>query len=89
MHCDIVVGVMRDRILLIGGNVMNAIALTIAPSQSTGRIRSTAQRPWFGVLKLKARDDRAPACPTPRGNVSASRPTSSPVFNPDRERNEP
>lgn len=63
MHCDIVVGVMRDRILLIGGNVMNAIALTIAPSQSTGRIRSTAQRPWFGVLKLKAPDDARAGLP--------------------------
>lgn len=54
MHCDIVVGLLPDRALLIGGNVMNAIALTVAPADREGRIKPNAHRPWFGVMKLKA-----------------------------------
>jgi hypothetical protein len=57
MHCDIVVGVLPDRILLIGGNVMNTVALTVAPADALGRIRPNAQRNWFGVMKLNAPDD--------------------------------
>lgn len=58
MHCDIVVGLLPDRALLIGGNVMNAIALTIAPADRQGRILPNARRSWFGVMKLKAPEDK-------------------------------
>ncbi|WP_342360972.1 DUF2272 domain-containing protein [Terrarubrum flagellatum] len=58
MHCDIVVGKLRDRVLLIGGNVINAVTLTIALADAKGRVKSTALRPWFGVMKLKVPEDK-------------------------------
>ncbi|OJY38550.1 MAG: hypothetical protein BGP06_08610 [Rhizobiales bacterium 65-9] len=57
MHCDVVAGLLPDRALLIGGNVMNAVMLTVAPADRRGRILHNPHRAWFGVMKLKAPDD--------------------------------
>lgn len=58
MHCDIVVGGAPDRLYLIGGNVQNAVSLTVAPLR-VGRIEPNAFRRWFGLFKLRAPADAA------------------------------
>ncbi|MGL4323027.1 MAG: DUF2272 domain-containing protein [Beijerinckiaceae bacterium] len=57
MHCDIIVGFAADRIFLIGGNVNNAVTLTVAPRNRDGTIKATQQRPWFGLMQLNAPPD--------------------------------
>lgn len=59
MHCDLIVGLLPDRILLIGGNVQNAVTMTIAPRARNGAALATPQRPWFGIMKLNAPPDAA------------------------------
>lgn len=59
MHCDIVVGRAPDRLFVIGGNVENAVALTVLPVER-GRVKATPHRRWFGVMRLRApADERA------------------------------
>lgn len=57
MHCDIIVGLLPGRALLIGGNVRNAVSLSIITRNRAGRIIPHEQRPWFGLMKLNAPAD--------------------------------
>lgn len=54
MHCDIIVGLLPGRALLIGGNVRNAVSLSIIARNRAGTIIPHGQRPWFGLMKLNA-----------------------------------
>ena len=56
LHCDVVVGRAADRLLAIGGNVENAVTLSVLPARG-GRLVPTPLRPWFTVLKLRAPAD--------------------------------
>lgn len=53
LHCDIVVKTEENRVFAIGGNVTDAVRMTIAPLVN-GRLTYEARssRRWFAVLKL-------------------------------------
>ena len=52
-HCEVVVSATGGVVASIGGNVLDAVALTRGPLDAQGRALPTARRPWRVVLVLE------------------------------------
>ncbi|GAB4258555.1 MAG: hypothetical protein Kow0065_08310 [Methylomicrobium sp.] len=52
-HCDLVVARARDRLEVIGGNVLDAVSLTRVELNSDGTVRPFAERPWLIVIEQR------------------------------------
>lgn len=49
-HCDLVVELRAGELDVIGGNVLDVVALTRVPLDAAGRVVPSARRPWRVVL---------------------------------------
>lgn len=72
MHCDIVTGAAPGVVEVVGGNVMDAVAMTRIPADAAGRLLPPPPGfpPWFGVFenrlgRLPPWADAPPSPPTP------------------------
>ena len=52
-HCEVVVSATGGVVASIGGNVLDAVALTRGPLDAQGRALPTPRRPWRVVLVLE------------------------------------
>ena len=53
-HCDVVVDVRGGYVHAVGGNIKNAVTMSLYPMDSRGRLRAAAGRPWMLIAENRA-----------------------------------
>lgn len=51
LHCDIVIGPEAGQLASIGGNVRNAVSMSLRPVDAAGHLMPDTDRPWFLVVE--------------------------------------